>query len=424
MFRLANLLAIIALLSITVGLGQYQIAVRGAEPAHADRKSPPKIAPALLSSPVSHSDWMVHDPAPAWGPQGVRQILDRAKQCGWRRVYWRCFDGGRADYPSKLMEPMHGFDEGNYHRGRPDTEWVLKKLAALDFGSFDALAEAIAYGHRIGLEVHAWLTINEDDHGWGLSSRYSRQHPEFHWVRRDGRPFRSQLSFAFAEVRQYKLALVEEILAYHPDGIFFDWIRTGDVRDNPQTDAEGTAIHGYERPNVDTFRKRFGLDPHDVPNVDPRWVSVRAEPQTVFMRDARKLIRQKQPGCLVSALVQHREGYRGDPRDTVYAGNLGGLLVDLKRWAQEGLLDEVIAGGYYRAGGNAEKAYREMQEETGGKVKVAVFGWLNAESFQVSTTLAQRLGATEILLWESDYVGLAPGADTLVRAMREYARLE
>ena len=65
---------------------------------HGERCSGDEMArPIRLSSPVTHSDWILAtEPAPAWGPEGVRQILDRARECGWERVYWRCF-GYAAD---------------------------------------------------------------------------------------------------------------------------------------------------------------------------------------------------------------------------------------------------------------------------------------------------------------------------------------
>lgn len=386
---------------------------RAAEPA------PKKV---LLASPVTHSDWMVHNPAPEWGPKGVRQILDRCKECGWKRVYWRCFDGGRATYASKLMEPLHGFDEDNYHRGK-DSAWVLDRLKACDYNKFDSFKEALAYGRQIGLEVHAWLTINEDDHGWGLASRFTRHHPESRWVRRDGRAFRSQQSFGFEEVRNYKLALVKEILAYEPDGIFFDWIRTGDVRDNPQTDPDGVSIYGYETPNVEQFHRKYGVDPKTVPNDDDRWVRIRAEPQTVFMREARRLIRQENPRMAVSAMVHNPWGYRGGPTDTPYKDNLRGLLLDVRAWADEKLVDEMVAAGYYRPGGNPEAAYRAVREETGGKVPLWLFGWIGSpEQFQADVKLAEKLNAPQLLLWESDYIELPPAKAETVKAMAEYAR--
>ena len=371
----------------------------------------------ILSSPVTHSDWMVRKPAPKWGPEGVRQILDRCREAGLRRVYWRCFDGGRGLYPSRLLEPLHGFDEDNYHRGR-DSEWLLDVLKPLDWGSFDALKEAIDYGHKIGIEVHAWLSINEDDHAWGLISRFSREHPELRWVRRDGRPFRSQLSFAFPAVREYKLALLREILAYKPDGVFFDWIRTGDVRDGPQTDAEGVAIHGYEQPNVEALKKAFGVEATAVPNNDERWIKIRVEPQTIFMHDAAAMIRKANPKMPITALVHHPWGHRGGPTETPYKDCRSGLLLDVRRWAADRLVDEFIPAGYYRNDGNAEKACRWLQEETQGKARVGVFGWIaSPDQFAGDIQLVQKLGSPELLLWESDYLGLPPAKADLVGVM-------
>lgn len=390
--------------------------------SEAARTEAPVRAKVRLASPITHSDWMLRTPAPAWGPEGVRQILDRCKQCGWSRVYWRCFDGGRACYLSKLMEPLHGFDEDNYHRDK-GSAWVIDKLRVYDWGRFDAFKEAIAYGHQIGLEVHAWLSINEDDHGWGLTSRFTRENPDSRWVQRDGRPFRSQQSFAFSKVRAYKLALVKEILAYRPDGVFFDWIRTGDVRDNPHTDRDGVAIYGYERPNVDRFRAEYGVDPKTIPNGDERWVRVRAEPQTIFMRDAHALIKKTDKRIVISAMVHNPWGYRGRPDDTPYKDNLHGLLLDTRAWAQEGLIDEIVAAGYYRPGGSAEAAYRVMQRETDGKVAVWLYGWIGtADRFRADVQLAERLEAPQLLLWESDYVGLPPANAATVQAMQDYAR--
>lgn len=378
-------------------------------------------AKVLLASPITHSDWMLRKPAPAWGPEGVRQILDRCKQCGWKRVYWRCFDGGRALYCSRLMQPAHGYDEDNYHRDR-DSKWVLEKLAPYDWGSFDAFAEAISHGHKIGLEVHAWLSINEDDHAWGLTSRFTRENPDSRWVRRDGKPFRSQQSFAFEKVRTYKLALVKEILAYKPDGIFFDWIRTGDIRDNPHTDAAGITIYGYERPNVEAFRAKYGVDPTSVPNADERWVRVRAEPQTVFMREAHGLIKKTSPGMPITAMVHNPWGYRGRPDDTPYKDNLRGLLLDTRTWANERLIDGIVAAGYYRSGGSPEAAYRALQNETDGKVPVWLFGWIRSkDQFLGDVKLAERLKAPQLLLWESDYIALPPANKDTVAAMHDYA---
>src|SRR4051812_5595855 len=242
--------------------------------------------PLVLSAPVTHSDWMLR-PGAEWGPAGVRKMLDTCKAAGLTRVYWRALDGGRAMYASKLLDPQGKWDADSFWNpadpadlklaqryGIPpeaERKKIRDKLEALDYAHFDTLAEAVRYGHEIGLEVHAWVSINEDDHGWGIRSRFAKAHPELRWRKRDGTVYHSQQSFAYPEVMKYKLAVVQEIVTnYAVDGVFLDWLRPGDVRDNPQTDAAGVADHGYEPPLVDGFTKEFGNDPLQLPNGDDR----------------------------------------------------------------------------------------------------------------------------------------------------------
>ena len=323
-----------------------------------------------LSAPLTHSDWMLK-PGVAWGPQGVRHMLDACKECGWSRIYWRVLDGGRALYHSQLLRPMGKWDQDSFWspQSEPDKalarrftagltdakrQELLAKFDELDYSQFDAFAEAVRYGHVIGLQIHAWVSINEDDHGWGLRSDFSKKHPEYRWVGRGGKGYHSQLSFAYPEVRGYKIAILNELLSnYKLDGLFLDWIRTGDVRDNPQNDKEGVADYGYERLLVALFKAKYGKAAESVPNGDDSWVRLRAEPQTVFMREVRELARkQKVP---LSVMVGHAWHYRGEMNKI--DGNLRGLLLDVNTWAKEGLMDSVVAAGYYRDGGNAALAY-------------------------------------------------------------------
>jgi uncharacterized lipoprotein YddW (UPF0748 family) len=263
------------------------------------------------------------------------------------------------------------------------------------------------------------VTINEDDHGWGWRSEFSRAHPEYWWVRRDGRVYHSQLGFAFPEVRAYKLSILKELLdGYDLDGFFLDWIRTGDIRDNPQNDATGLADYGYERPNVERFKTQTGKDPHDVPPDDQAWARVRSEPVTQFMREARKLIsRRKLP---LAVMVGHPWHYRGAV-DRI-AGNLKGLLLDVATWAKEGLIDAVVPAGYYRDGGDAEKAYRAVTDETGGKADVWQYAWVpqNVGEVEQTAELAKKLGARRVLFWEADY--LEDRAAEVREGMRQVVR--
>lgn len=388
----------------------------------------------ILSAPLTHPDWTLK-PGISWGPEGVRQMLDACKACGWSRVFWRTLDGGRALYASKLVRPEFKMEPDNIWDPQTEEEkrryksfftnitearrlQILHDQQRYDYSTFDTLAEAVRYGHQIGLQIHAWASINEDDHGWGLISDFARAHPEFRWVKRDGTPYHSQMSFAFEEVRKYKLAIIDELLSnYDIDGLFLDWIRTGDIRDNPQNDPKGVADYGYERPNVEAFKSKFGADPQTVANDDPRWIEVRAQPQTVFMRAVHERMKRdprKRPVC---AMVGHPWHYRGmlDKID----GSLRGLLLDVKTWADEGLIDSIIAAGYYRDGGDASKAYSALRDETAGKVDVWYFAWVpnNVAEFERDFDAAKKTGAKQMLFWEADYIDDRANAAELKRAM-------
>jgi hypothetical protein len=391
-----------------------------------------------LSAPLTHSDWMIK-PHIKWGPDGVRHMLDACKACGWSHVHWRAFDGGRADYPSKIARPFNDWDEDNFFEPKTDEgrqtaakytagmtpqrkQEILDRLKLVDYSKFDALAEAVRYGHSIGLKITAWVSINEDDHGWGIQSDFSKQHPQFRWKRRDGRFYKSQMSFAFPEVRAYKLAILKELIDnYAIDGLFLDWIRTGDVRDNPQTDPDGTANSGYEEPLVAEFKKRHGIDPHEVSNNDERWVRVRSGPQTMFMRDARKLVTSVGRSIPMSVMVGHPWHYRGhqDPIN----GNLQGLLLDVKTWAREGLMDAACPAGYYRSGGNAELAYQALRDETEKSVPIWMYAWVPNNVSEVESTFASadKVGAEHILYWEADYIDDRASAANIKAALKQRA---
>ena len=367
----------------------------------------------ILSSPVTFVDWLWnYGPQIGTREQAVRTILERCKRLGWTRLYWRCFDGGRANYLSDLVEHVSiGFDADSYHA------WLSPGKAMPDIftplAGFDDLAVAVDIGHELGLEIHAWVTINEDDHAWGVSSRFSREHPQFRWMRRTTMPYNSQLSFAYDEVREYKLALIDEILAYDIDGVFFDWIRTGDVRNNPQTDADGVGDFGYEPPLVEAFKQQHGLGPQKIPNGDPRWIACRAEPISTFVREACEHIKGKDERLVISAMVQHPWGYRGQPDDTPYAGSLEGLFCDIARWSKQGWVDELTPAGYYRNDGSAEKALHWLREQTDDRCGYWLYQWVpaNPAEYQAGLDLARQVNAPQVFYWESDYIAQSATRD-------------
>ena len=374
--------AFIETVAATAGLAAVSSSLRAAAASDDNAK-------LALSAPLTHSDWMLKPGGPPWGEAGVRHMLDACKACGWSHVYWRVFDAGVATYKSKLLRPGDKAEADNYFAPQNDADLAIRQkfspltpakapqrfssqLNEMDYAKFDSLAAAIEYGHKIGLKIHAWATINEDDHGWGWASEFTKAHPEFRWVRRDGKPYHSQLSFAFPEVRAYKLALIDELLTnYDLDGLFLDWIRTGDVRDNPQTDADRrrrqrlrTAEHRRVQSEV---QQSIHTTCPTTTTAGSASAPSRKRCSCAPSASASTSIRSR---CPIAVMVGHPWHYRGlqDPID----GNLRGLLLDVATWAKEGLMDAAIAAGYYRAGGDATKAYQALAAETAGQSRSLV----------------------------------------------------
>ena len=220
---------------------------------------------------------------------------------------------------------------------------------------------------------------------------------------------------------EYKLAILKELLRnYALDGLFLDWIRTGDVRDNPQTDAEGVANSGYEEPLLKQLRRQYGVDAQTVPNGDERWVRLRAEPQTEFMRAAHKLVSAQKRRLPVCALVGHPWHYRGEQNKI--DGNLRGLLLDVRpghgkgSWMQ--LWRPVLPRRRHRRFGLARS-----EAGDGSQNWVWTYGWVpqGVADFERDFALAKTLGGKQILFWEADYIDDRPNAAELKAAMSRCA---
>ncbi|HHY95799.1 MAG TPA: hypothetical protein GX513_12450 [Firmicutes bacterium] len=327
----------------------------------------------LVSAVVSHTDWAYN--FGNWGEVGVKTIIDKCCVAGIQRVYWRAFSGGLANYLSKYEDVYHGTD-ADEAKGRLDLSGLLRAKPGhwgmpqergfvMDYREWDPLAVAVTYGHQRGIQVYAWYTLNEEDHGWvGMLSKFARENPQWCWVDRGGRKRWTNMSFAYDEVRRHKLRVMTELASYGVDGILLDFIRragkfrlSGDrmVDLPPFTDERGTFACGYEEPSVQEFSATYGVAPHDIPNDDPRWVHHRAGYYTRFMREVSEWRRDgKLP--TVQALVF--PPYVLDEQGHAYAfgdglqfsavtpppvreNNLYSLCLDLKSWVAEGLVDGI-----------------------------------------------------------------------------------
>lgn len=314
-----------------------------------------------------------------WGEGGVAVMMSRLADAGIKKALWRTGPAGLAYYPSRVRDiqpqPLDLYDE--YPPAWTEDEaWSKRRIITrqlFDYRTFDLLAAALRQGKRFGIDVAFWSEITSEAHGSYPPSRFVREHPEFLSVNRERRKFKTHLSWAYPEVRAYKLAVAKEMLDYRPAELVLDfWKGSCDMRDR-RLDDDGYWYGGYDDLSVRAFRERTERDPFAIPNSDPEWVQFRADYVTGFMRDLRKLQQERYPGTTITTF-DHARGktfvwwdtstpWRDPQSGQEYpfsgiagrsAGCLEGNLEDVATWTRERLCDAVYSCPCFEGEGDKE----------------------------------------------------------------------
>ena len=166
------------------------------------------------------------------------------------------------------------------------------------------------------------------------ASAFAKEHPDWWALDREGDRelkvgSRLSMSLAVPEVRadmvDRYMNIVEESGGH---GIQVEFV--SELRDD-----HGAAIHGYEPPMVEAYRKRYGKSPSGLPNHDPQWLRFRAGFVTETLRElrCRMKARHSQAPVSIAVIAQDLEGPHGD--------RYLGAFQDLRAWLDESLMDEL-----------------------------------------------------------------------------------
>jgi hypothetical protein len=232
-------------------------------------------------------------------------------------MLWVGIHGDLCTYPTRvgqygLVSPC------NDYTGNGDA-LVQRNFDLWRSSGWDALQTARDYCRSRGWEFHAAIRIQtfarcypDDETG----SRFFFEHPEC-WCRdAQGRAV-TRLSYAHPAVRTRFLALMDELIAYAPDGINLQLNR-------------GLPLVLYEPAMVEGFQARHGLDPRTLAEDDARWLDYQAEVITDLVRQLKARLR---PGMRLSAIVPCK------PADLRRWG------LDVRTWVGEGLMDDLYPIG-------------------------------------------------------------------------------
>jgi uncharacterized lipoprotein YddW (UPF0748 family) len=301
--------------------------------------------------------------------EGLREWVGRCRDLGITRLYFRVSNYGDFLHHTRIERRISPVLAKDYL----DAD---KKMAMVEtcemVRSFDVLAAVTEDAHSLGMEVVPWITLSDEGIPEDCYTKFASAHSEYLMRDREGKRYDRSLSFAYPEVRAYRIELIRELQEYGTDGIFLDftrWLWKGHVeaRGCSLVDDESVCLFGYDEPVVQEYREKTGKDPYEIPNGDTDWVRFRAEAtNTRFLRELR------------SAL----------PEFPVYAyflprGFLSEMLLDVPHWIEEGLVDELcpcattdvpqegrIGRWTYALWNDFARQFRQMVKAHGGRCRV------------------------------------------------------
>ena len=238
-----------------------------------------------ISTITTLTDWT--SLAGCWGKPGVYRMLELIHIAGIRDVYWRVYNGGMAMYPSRVaqVQDREAYDEWQRQKAYPQPTLRAGFLKECDFNAYDPIPDALEAARELGINLHLWYTLFEDDHGGPWLCRFAKDHPEYWQMDREGRAYRGTLDFFFEAVRAYKLAIVDELLAYGAAGLLLDFARHNAC---PSADPHGVHRFGYNPEIRNRYRETEATDPLHLPPDDPGWLDFKRAYMTSFLHEIRR----------------------------------------------------------------------------------------------------------------------------------------
>ena len=181
--------------------------------------------------------------------------------------------------------------------------------------------------HEMGIKVHAGLRPA----GWSIyepfaeywESPFYRDNPHWRCKDRDGTPV-ARMSFAVPEVRMHLVQLLEEQVTLGADGAHIAFNR-------------GYPLVLFEEPALEIFINKYGEDPRNICESDPRILEWRADIVTMFIEEIRAMLDRIQQTLHREKRLELSIMVLGNEKDNTQFG------VDVRRLSKQGLVDEVFS---------------------------------------------------------------------------------
>ena len=190
--------------------------------------------------------------------EGTRRILDEVFSTGADTMLWRHQTGGIVRFPT-TEEPIVKLNGCVDKRRVPDSR--VYGWARLEQGETNLLAYAIQEAKRRGKGAGIHYTFEENHFAGFTFGAWNMEHPQY-WIRTAaGVPSALRCSFAFDEVLEHKMRLLDELLAAEPETLYLE----------PWRGGAWSPAQEYVEPVVAAWKAEHGCEPPDDPR-DGRWL--------------------------------------------------------------------------------------------------------------------------------------------------------
>ncbi|MDP6503544.1 MAG: hypothetical protein QF886_08005, partial [Planctomycetota bacterium] len=330
-----------------------------------------------------------------WGRTGVCRIFEQLRIAGIRDVYWRVFNGGLAMYPSRVAEAQgrQVYDFVVAHDEYPFSNRPVHYVREVDFNRYDSLPDAFEVAEEFGINLHLWYSIYEDEHGRAYQSKLNADLPHCRHTDREGRQYSGTFDWYYPEIRDYKLAIIDELLAYPAKGIMLDL-----VRHNATASADANGIHrfGYNPEIRAAFKEAHGADPLELTADDPEWLAFKTEIRTSLIREIRHRMDRRGNALELSLMLW--------PLDY-----LPWACIDVPALTGEGAV-QMLAGfslTYSMSPDEARLHMDVLKRQCGGEDVLIMpglssYGGLTSDHVDVFAQAAEEAGAPGVMLYEAD----------------------
>ena len=288
------------------------------------------------------------------GPEHVEALARECAERGVDVVNWRAVGLGIAGYPSRLLSSdgweIPGQEKESERFPVLDDEPPEKRKARLvrrklhwgdrlaqSLQKMDPIATARDACRRHGLAFFIWMDPIDEMFNIALL-----QHPEWLVLGRDGKtPWPGLRSYGHEAARANALEMVDELLAYRPDGIYMSM--SCHTRHWKVLAEQPDDFFGFEPSVRESYRKRTGRDMDAAPFDEEAWHQAKGDGFTGYFREVKR--RLKSVGVKLALGTQF--GPHMFFTCPSFSKNVPyRYAVQWKQWVDEGIADVLVLGDY------------------------------------------------------------------------------